>query len=178
MAPDIEEQFDTFDRQGNFLGTRARSRVHAEGLWHKSVNVFLFDAAQRLYIQRRVAHKDICGGCWDLSVAEHLQPGESWEAGALRGLKEELGVPEISLTPLGPVQQLCLDQPALGIFDHEFKQVFRATWAGAITPNPFEVDEVQTIELSALEGWIARNADDFTPWFLRDLATFEIFGRR
>lgn len=29
---------------------------------------------------------------WDLSVGEHLQPGETYEHAAYRGLEEELGI--------------------------------------------------------------------------------------
>ena len=173
-----EEHFDTFDADGNFIGTAPRSRVHAEGLWHKSVNVFLFDGAGRLWIQRRSPGKDICPGCWDLSVAEHLAPGESWEAGALRGLAEELSVPEVALEPLGGPRKLCFDQPSLGIFDHELKQVFRATWEGPVRPDPVEIDAVRLIELEELARRVRAAPADFTPWLLEDLESTGILAQR
>ena len=36
--------------------------------------------------------KKVCPGLWDVSVAEHCQPGETYEDAALRGMEEELGL--------------------------------------------------------------------------------------
>lgn len=172
-----EEFFEIFSEEGEAIGQAARSTVHAEGHWHKSAQVFLFDDTGRLYLQRRVAEKDVCGGLWDMSVAEHLQPGESYLEGATRGLAEELGIHGIALQALGEPQQTRLDQPELGIHDHELQQVFSGTYQGPMDPDPAEVDEVQTITLQALEEWIRSKPEEFTPWLLRDLSRHSILER-
>jgi len=163
-----EEQFDIFTPDGSLIGQAARSRVHREGLWHKSAQVFLFDPLGRLILQRRVAHKDVCGGLWDQSVAEHLKPGESYHDAAIRGLMEELGVAGVVLTPLGEPFSGRLDQPALGIHDYEFQQAFAGNHDGPVHPDPSEVDETRAVALSSLADWIRDRPGDFTPWFLRD----------
>ena len=94
-----EELFETYDAKGQALGLVPRSEVHRRGLWHRAVNVFLFDATGALYLQRRADTKDVAPGLWDLSAAEHLIPGETYADGALRGLAEELGVTDVTLTP-------------------------------------------------------------------------------
>lgn len=38
----------------------------------------MFSPEGQLLVQRRSPHKRIGPGQWDLSVAEHLQPGESY----------------------------------------------------------------------------------------------------
>ena len=167
-AVDTEEQFATFTETGEPLGLVPRSRVHAEGLWHKSAQVFLFDAGGRLILQRRSADKDVCPGLWDQSAAEHLKPGESWLAGALRGLEEELGVTGITLEELGEPFHGRLDQPALGIHDYELQQAFRGIWAGPLSPDPVEVAEVRALPLDELTAWAEQSPEAFTPWFLRD----------
>ena len=43
-------------------------------------------------LQQRSLGKKVGSGQWDLSVAEHLQPGEIYSEGAVRGLQEELGI--------------------------------------------------------------------------------------
>jgi isopentenyldiphosphate isomerase len=82
------ELFETFDDDGRPQGLVPRNEVHRRGLWHRASNVFLFDRdgcrfAAALGAQRRVAN------AWDLSVGEHLQPGETFEQAAHRGLAEE-----------------------------------------------------------------------------------------
>jgi len=164
-----EERFEIFTESGERLGTAPRSTVHAEGLWHKSAQVFLFDSAGRLYLQRRVDHKDVCPGLWDQSAAEHLKPGETYLEGALRGLAEELGVTEAALTPLGEPYAGRLDQAHLGVRDYELQQAFTGTWDGPVHIDPEEVTEVRLIPLDELGDWIRRAPGDFTPWFLRDV---------
>jgi isopentenyl-diphosphate Delta-isomerase len=39
-----------------------------------------------------LCRKRIGPGLWDVSLAEHLNPGESYAEAAIRGLKEELGI--------------------------------------------------------------------------------------
>ena len=163
-----EEQFEIFTADGTLIGTAARSRVHAEGLWHKSAQVFLFDNEERLYLQRRAADKDVCPGLWDQSVAEHLTPGETYLEGALRGLQEELGVNAVELTALGEPFAGRLDQPNLGVHDYELQQAFRGTWDGPLEIDPAEVAEVRPVPLAALTRWVRESPEDFTPWFLRD----------
>lgn len=163
-----EEHFEIFTESGERLGLAPRSRVHAEGLWHKSAQVFLFDPAGRLYLQRRVADKDVCPGLWDLSAAEHLTPGETYLEGATRGLQEELGVTGVDLARLGEPCHGRLDQEDLGIHDYELQQAFRGTWAGPLQPDAAEVAEVLALSLDELVRWTQRRPHDFTPWFLRD----------
>lgn len=82
------EQFDIFDETGAPLGVAPRARAHREGLWHRAANVFLFYSNGHLLIQRRQWDKDVWPGAWDLSVAEHLKPGETFKEAALRGFAE------------------------------------------------------------------------------------------
>ena len=164
------EEFEIFTEAGELLGLAPRSRVHACGLWHKSAQIFLFDGQGHLYLQRRVANKDVCGGLWDLSVAEHLRPGETYSAAARRGLAEELGVlADVHLEPLGEPFAGRLEQLDLGIRDYELQQTFRALWDGPLHPDPAEVAETRRTTLADLATWLKRSPEQFTPWFRRDV---------
>lgn len=166
-----EELFQTFDDEGRPLDLVPRSRVHALGLWHRSVHVFLFDDAGRLWLQQRADDKDLYPGRWDFSVGEHLRPNESYRDGALRGLAEELSVPPLELEPLGEVRAYLLDDPARGIADHELQLAFAARWSGTPVADGVEVQALRAIDAGALGAWIARAPEDFTPWFLHELAS-------
>lgn len=68
----------------------------------------IHDSEGRRLCQRRLTacRKLIGPGQWDVSVAEHLQPGESYREAAVQGLKEELGIVllagDVVVGPLAP----------------------------------------------------------------------------
>ena len=171
----MEEQFDIFDEVGNPLGVASRSSAHREGLWHRAANVFLFMPNGNLLIQRRQFDKDIWPGVWDLSAAEHLRVGETFEEGALRGLREELGVENVVLERLGDVNICRLDMPELGVKDYEFQQSFRCTFDGSFSPDPIEVHEIKIVSLEHLAAGFARHPNDYTPWFRQRMIDLKLF---
>jgi isopentenyldiphosphate isomerase len=166
------EQFQTYDKDGAPLGLVPRSDVHRLGLWHRAVNVLLFDRAGRLYIQRRAAGKDVWPNAWDISVGEHLQPGETFEAAAHRGLAEELSVHGVDLTALGEMIRAQIEIPELNVHDCEMQQTYRGDYDGPINADPAEVADVRLIALTDLAVEIAARPDDFTPWLRSRLQAF------
>lgn len=164
------ELFEVLDQEGRYLGIMPRAHVHRTGQWHRSVHIFLFDPEGRLWIQRRAATKDLFPNRWDLSVGEHLRAGESFARGAVRGLAEELGLPAVPLQPLGGTWTYCFDDTDRAIHDHELQRSFRATWSGTPVADGVEVAELARLDAPTLAAWIARAPEDFTPWFLHELA--------
>jgi isopentenyldiphosphate isomerase len=170
----MTELFETFDDHGRPTGLVPRHEVHARGLWHRAVHVLLFTSDGRLHIQRRAASKDLYANCWDLSVGEHLTPGESYLNGAHRGLREELGVEGVALAPLGGLHRGECALPDLGILDRELRQTFRGVHDGPLTPDPEEVSAVDTVSLTDLATRVVRDPDAFTPWFRDQLTELQI----
>jgi isopentenyl-diphosphate Delta-isomerase len=160
------ELFEIFDERGRRIGVAERSRVHREGLWHRAAHVWLFDGNGRLWIQRRAAAKDICPGCWDFSVGEHLKPGESFAAAARRGLHEELAVTGVALLPIGPRRRAKHEDAERGIRDWEETQAYRGVYDGPLRGDPAEVMTVRAIDLLELARWMRREPGAFTPWFV------------
>jgi len=159
-----EELFQTYDDAGFAGPLVARSRVHREGLWHRAANVLLFRPDGALILQQRAATKDVCPGCWDLSAAEHLKPGETYLEAAHRGLAEELGLDGIELEPACPPRRQVFE--ARGVRDREVQQTFRGTTPDIVTPDPVEVAGVREITLAALHEEMTRAPERFTPWFV------------
>jgi isopentenyl-diphosphate Delta-isomerase len=171
-----EEHFETFDRDGRSTGLAPRSRVHREGLWHRSVNVFLFRSDGQLLLQRRHPDKDVWPGAWDLSVAEHLKPGEAYLDAALRGLSEELGIVGVALEPLGGVVASRVVEEHAGVQDCELQQAYRLVYDGPVSPDPAEVTETAEFPVEELARAFARRPGDFTPWFRESVERLELFG--
>jgi isopentenyldiphosphate isomerase len=74
-----DEVFELVDADDNVLGTAPRGVVHRQGLLHRAVYCWVFNARGEVLLQRRSPQKKIGAGLWDLSLAEHLQPGETYE---------------------------------------------------------------------------------------------------
>lgn len=92
----MEEMFEIMELDGSFTGRlKSRSQVHKDGDLHGAAHVWVYrlmDGKAEVLLQKRSDDKDSFPGCYDVSSAGHLDPGEDFLAGAIRELKEELGI--------------------------------------------------------------------------------------
>lgn len=91
------ELFDILNEDGTKSGlVRERGVAHREGSLHETVHTWIVrqnpDGNWEVLLQKRSASKDSNPGCYDISSAGHLSSGDIPLEGALRELKEELGV--------------------------------------------------------------------------------------
>jgi len=87
------EFFDVINPDGTSAGySLPRDEVHKKGLWHRTVHIWILNSNKELLIQRRSFQKEVYPGLWDISCAGHLSSGEDCYTGAIRELKEELGL--------------------------------------------------------------------------------------
>lgn len=78
MVDKDAELFDLVDEADQVIGSERRAVVHATGLLHRAVYCWVFDTQGQLLLQQRSPLKKIGASQWDLSVAEHLEPGEGY----------------------------------------------------------------------------------------------------
>jgi isopentenyldiphosphate isomerase len=91
-----EEYLDVVDENNRVIGREERGIIHRTGLWHRGVHIFLFTPDRKLLVQER-SLQQLSPNLPDCSVSEHLKAGESYPDAARRGLREELGIAQISL---------------------------------------------------------------------------------
>eukprot|EP00037_Helgoeca_nana_P033508 m.418236 g.418236 ORF g.418236 m.418236 type:complete len:202 (-) comp30820_c0_seq1:356-961(-) len=173
---DPDEIFDVCDNTNTVIRRAPRATVHAEGLFHRSVQVVVCDAAGQMLLQRRAPTKDVAPGCWDLSCAEHLQPSESYGDAATRGLHEELGIKASAAVGLTQVLPMFLQEneyPAVGKFDREFVECWLLSdYEGAIVLDGVEV--VESKWLPAKEVMKFASTDTLAaPWFRDTMARLQ-----
>lgn len=88
----MEELIDIYDEKGEHIGCELRSVVHAQGLWHRTAQVWLLNEKGELLLQFRSSLKDCFPELWDISSAGHIPAGCEPKVSAVRELFEELGV--------------------------------------------------------------------------------------
>ncbi len=133
-----EEIFEIVDETGRVIGTAPRSRCHGDpSLAHRSVHVFVFNAAGDLYLQKRSRRKDVQPGKWDTSVGGHLCPGEIYLSAAIRELEEELGVKVASPQGLKRLHSYIWRTP----IETEHVETYQLIYEGPFSLPPDEIEE-------------------------------------
>lgn len=81
------EYLDYYDEEGNYLGFTTREVVHRDGLWHKTVQNWLYTKDGKVLFQIR---KD--NGKFYTTASGHVDKGETVEEAFSREIKEEIGL--------------------------------------------------------------------------------------
>ena len=126
---------------------------------------------------------------WDLSCSEHLQPKETYQNAAQRGLREELGIllqvdaspspaeAAASASPQSPQLELVVPDflqrfkyDSAGVTDSEFVQCWRLkNYDGPINIDNVEVCEIQWRKMDDVWQEIQEKPELFAPWLVDSL---------
>lgn len=87
------EFLDILDEDGNLIGkTATRQEAHRLGLWHRVAHIWIINSRDEVLIQKRSANKETYPNLWAMSCEGHISAGQTSMEGALREIKEELGL--------------------------------------------------------------------------------------
>jgi len=88
----MAEQFDILDINGAPTGITADKGTQLkDGQFYLGVHVYIYSSAGEFLLQQRSYNKNFLPGGWDV-ILEHVMAGESSMDGAIRGVKEEVGL--------------------------------------------------------------------------------------
>ena len=159
-----DELLDIVNEDDEVTHQEMRSVVHQHGLWHRGAHVFLFDENGDLLVQKRSADRIHSPSLLDCSVSEHVKAGESYQAAALRGLREEMGVTGITLTPLVKFRM------NYGLNDNEVSALYTGTVnPAAVNFDPVEISEISYRNMDELRSLMESQPDLFCGWFIQIL---------
>ena len=149
------EKFEIFDENGNRTGIiETRETVHARGLWHRTVHIWVYSGS-RILLQRRAHDKDSHPGLWDVSAAGHIEVGESPVEAAQREIKEELGIDaeKKDLLYIG-TRRFTLVSRKGRFIDREISSVYLYRIEGRtekLSHDPAEIEELRFYEIDDLK---------------------------
>jgi isopentenyl-diphosphate delta-isomerase len=160
MGQDLNELFDVVDEADRIVGRAPRGEVHARGLRHRAVHIFVVNRAGEVFLHQRSLRKDTFPGCWNSSCAGHVGAGDDYDETVLRELEEELGwVPAESPQRLFKIEA-CAETGA------EFVWVYRVTGEGPFTLNPAEIQRGTWCTLTTIDRWVAERPAEFAVSFV------------
>jgi isopentenyl-diphosphate delta-isomerase len=172
-----DEVFDLVSDNDQVIGREYRGIVHRQGLLHRAVYAWVFNPSGELLIQRRSPLKKIGANQWDLSVAEHLQPGEDYLSAVVRGLGEELGIKTEAVEVAGPLQPTHKRELHQGEFhDVELVRSYRLDgWKGEVLLVDGEVSEIRWVAIDDLKKEILAEPENFTQWMRDEISGLHWF---
>lgn len=90
----MEEIFDIYDENGNYLGIKEKSFCHSgnPGCYHKTVWIWIINSKNQVLTQKRSKTKKLFPSKWDNSCAGHIRAGEAQLDACVREMSEELGI--------------------------------------------------------------------------------------
>lgn len=158
MSVEGEEWFDLVDEHDAVVGRATRREVHARGLRHRAVHVLVFDAAGRVFLQKRSMRKDMSPGLWDSSCSGHLDAGEGYDAAAVRELGEEIGLH-------GARPERWFYVSACEETGAEFCWIYRLWHDGPLTLNADEIERGEWVEPAEVTRRIGAWPEEYCPAF-------------
>lgn len=137
------EYIDIVDENNNPIGkVKEKQQAHEDGDFHRTAHIWIINDKNELLLQKRSASKKSHPNCWDISGAGHIRAGESITEGAIRELKEELGV-EVTEKDLNYIATIKSTKNPKNM---EFGYVYLLRSNKKIEEYVFEDDEVSEVK--------------------------------
>ena len=137
------EYIDIFDYNNNPTGEiKEKTQAHEDGNFHRTAYVWIMNDKKELLLQKRSATKKSHPNFWDISGVGHIRAGETVIEGAIRELKEELGV-EVKEEDL---QYIATIKSTKNPKNMEFQYVYLLNCNKEIEEYIFEDNEVSEVK--------------------------------
>ena len=156
-----DEWVDVVNARDEVVSRALRREVHARGWWHRAVHVLVFDAAGRIFLQKRSMTKDLSPGLWDSSCSGHVDSGEDYDHAATRELGEELG---LSLEIAVGRERWFRLEPCVAT-GWEFVWVYRLSYGGPFVLHPEEIELGDWFVPEEVTRSLATRPADYCPSF-------------
>lgn len=148
----MDEYIDIVDANGKPTGkSELKSIIHQKGHYHNTAHIWFYTNNGEILLSQRSAKKNICPLLWDVSVAGHVDSGESIKQAAIRETKEEIGldVSENDLQKIGVFE--CFQSYENGIHDNEFHHTFICELKVQLPNLIPQEEEVEALKLVSIE---------------------------
>lgn len=128
--------------------TALKSIIHKKGYYHNTIHLWLFTDNGEILLQQRSRKKAIYPLLWDVSVAGHIDAGETFVEAAIRETKEEIGL-DLNANDLIKIGINSYESSYNNgaILDNEFHHVYIAKLNSTIDSLILQKNEVEALKL-------------------------------
>lgn len=164
------EYIDIVTKEGKPTGkSELKSVIHKKGYYHHTAHIWFYTKSNKVLLAQRSAKKTVCPLMWDVSVAGHIDSGETPKQAAIREIKEEIGlsISENDLQSIGIFE--CFQTYENGIKDNEFHNTFITELKVPLSELIPQKEEVEALKLISFHefktriGQIDNNNNHFVP---------------
>lgn len=158
-----DELVDVVDELNKCVRVVTRAQMRAEQLPHRCTYILVFNRAGQLFIHQRTPCKDVYPSYWDVTVGGVLGAGETYDTGARREAREELGIEAPDIELLFPFRYTDARTTVHGM-------VYRIIHDG---PFQLQPEEIVRGEFVSVDSIAERSAQ--TPFCPDGLAVFDTY---
>ncbi|MDD5194022.1 MAG: NUDIX domain-containing protein [Candidatus Nanoarchaeia archaeon] len=169
---------DIVDEQDNVISKEDFTKVHSEGLRHRSVQVFVFEYPDyrypsRLLIAQRSAKQETSSLKLHPSAGGHVRSGQSYEEAAIEEAREELFYDKNEL-PRGFIFHKVgeLFEAHMPFYKNDTRPtnkensvLFLTEYSGPFSPDPKEIEKVFWQDPEEVFNDMKSNPDKYTQSF-------------
>lgn len=151
----MNELIEIITLEGKPTGKSAlKSEIHAKGHYHNTAHIWFYTKKGDVLLAQRAASKTIYPLLWDVSVAGHIDSGENIRQGAIREIREEIGL-QISINELHKIGVFeCFQNYPNGIIDNEFHHTFLVELLVDFSSLVFQEEEVEELKMVTISEFI------------------------
>ncbi|MFA6386523.1 MAG: NUDIX domain-containing protein [Candidatus Paceibacterota bacterium] len=159
------EYIDILDEKGNMTGeSKEKMEIHRDGNLHRTVHIWFVNSKGEILLQHRSKEKINHPDMWDISVAGHISSGESAEVGALREIKEEIGI-DVLPSQFEVVGEVVVHRVLNNgtYFDNEFNSIYlikKDFNIEDIKMQESEVEDMRWLPIEEFKKWIDEKKSD------------------
>lgn len=133
---------EVVDEADNVIGVRSRNEIHALGLRHREIHLWLVTLDNDIIFQHRSATKDTFPNLLDASAGGHVEVGQTYEQAALMEAQEEAGlaIAPDQLRHLAKLDNYAVDE-RLNKTNRAVRQTYWLRYSGKLSDLRIEAGE-------------------------------------
>ena len=147
-----EEILDVVDEKDRFVRKATRKEIRKKVLLHRVSRIIIKNDKNEFLVHRRSKNKKTFPNYWDIGIAETVKSGESYEAAAIRGLAEEVGIIGVSNTQL--MHSFLFKIKYNSSQTNEHCKVYEVLHNGKITAQEEEIDDIKYLTIKKINDLI------------------------